>query len=174
MKNFLKNIDFYIDQYDVEKSIFDLGKVISKRGWLNRDEFLTICLWKSRRPKKLYEQNSYYEIKSLTKICFKEKDERKKILFLTNLKGVSIPTASAILSVLNPIDYPIIDVRCVQSLKQLKYINWTTITIHTWNVYLSTIRKLSLEYNKTAREIEKGLFAYNRIQLDKEFKNLYN
>ena len=81
MKSFSKNLDFYIDQYDLEKSIFDLGKGISKRGWLNRDEFLTICLWKSRRPKKLYEQNSPDDIKSQTIISLKEKDERKKILF---------------------------------------------------------------------------------------------
>jgi hypothetical protein len=39
--------------------------------------------------------------------------------------------------------------------------------------YLEIIRKLGKENNKPAREIEKGLFAYNRINLDKEYTNLY-
>lgn len=173
MKDFTNNIEYYIDQYDLERTIFDLGKDISNRGWLNKDEFLTICLWKSRRPKRLYELNSPDEIKTQTKGSLKAKDEREKILFLTKLKGVSVPTASAILCVSNPTDYPIIDIRCVKSLIHLGYIKWTTITEHSWIEYLEIVREFARQHGKTAREIEKGLFAYNRIQLDKQFKNLY-
>lgn len=173
MKDFAKNIEYYIDQYDLERTIFDLGKDISSRGWLNKGEFLTICLWKSRRPKRLYEQNSTEEIKTQTKNSLKAKNEREKILFLTKLKGVSVPTASAILCVSNPNDYPIIDIRCIKSLIHLDYITWTTITENSWLEYLEIVRKLARLYNKTSREIEKGLFAYNRIQLDKQYKNLY-
>ena len=35
-------------------------------------------------------------------------------------------------------------------------------------------RKLAKEHNKTAREIEKGLFAFNRMVLDKDLTNLYS
>jgi hypothetical protein len=173
MKDFSKNIEYYIDQYDVERTIFNLGKDISKRGWLKKEEFLAICLWKSRRPKRLYEQNSIDEIKFHTQRCLKTKAEREKISFLTKLKGVSVPTASAILSVANPDDYPIIDIRCIISLNHLGYITWTTITENSWIEYLEIVRNLAIQCGKTAREIEKGLFAYNRIQLDKENKNLY-
>lgn len=174
MKKFTQNLDFYIDQYDLEKRIFQLGDEISNRGWLNKNEFLTICLWKSRRPKKLYNLNSESKIKSLTKSAFKENDELKKIRKLTELKGVRIPTASAILSVLNPKEYPIIDVRCIQSLEELKAINWKTITENNWIKYLKIVRELAKEKKRTAREIEKGLFAFNRINLDKEYVNLYS
>ncbi len=173
MKDFTDNIKYYIDQYDFERTIFDLGKDIFSRGWLNRYEFLTICLWKSRRPKRLYELNKSDEIKTQTKSSFKEKDEKAKILLLTQLKGVSIPTASAILCVSNPTEYPIIDIRCVKSLFHLGYIKWTTITERSWIEYLEIVRELARQHGKTSREIEKGLFAYNRIQLDKQFKNLY-
>ena len=106
-------------------------------------------------------------------MVFDEKNELNKIKILTDLKGVRIPTASAILSVVNPEIYPIIDIRCVQSLRDLGIINWKTITEKNWIEYLSIIRSLSKEKNKTAREIEKGLFSYNRINLDKEYTNLY-
>ena len=173
MNAFTENLEYYIDQYELEKQIFRMGKEIKKRGWLERTEFLTICLWKSRRPKRLYDLNSDKEIISKSKVSFAEKDELKKIKILTELKGVQIPTASAILSVVNPDSYPIIDERCIQSLIDLGIIKWKTITENNWIEYLKIIRSLSKEKNKTAREIEKGLFAYNRINLDKEYTNLY-
>jgi thermostable 8-oxoguanine DNA glycosylase len=173
MNAFTENLEYYIEQYELEKQIFRMGKEIKKRGWLEKTEFLTICLWKSRRPKRLYDLNSDKEIISKTKLSFDEKDELKKIKILTELKGVQIPTASAILSVVNPEIYPIIDERCIQSLTDLGIINWKTITDNNWIEYLNIIRSLSKEKNKTARDIEKGLFAYNRINLDKEYTNLY-
>ena len=174
MTDFKENIDFYIEQYDLEKQIFIIGEKVFKRGWLTKEEFLTFCLWKSRRPKKWYYLNTEKEIERITKLSFSEKDEIKKITLLTELKGVSIPTASAILSIVNPELYPIIDERCIQSLKKLNVISWETINNKNWLDYLKIIRKLAVNNNKTAREIEKGLFAFNRIKLDKEYKNLYN
>lgn len=173
MNDFKENIDFYIEQYDLEKQIFLIGEKVFKRGWLSKEEFLTFCLWKSRRPKKWYNLNSENEIESLTRKSFSEKDEIKKITFLTELKGVSIPTASAILSIVNPKLYPIIDERCIQSLNKLGIITWETINNKNWLDYLKIIRNLGTENNRTAREIEKGLFAFNRIKLDKQYKNLY-
>jgi hypothetical protein len=173
MNAFTENLEFYIDQYELEKQIFEMGKEVKERGWLEKSEFITICLWKSRRPKRLYDLNPDKEIITKSKLSFSEKDEFKKIKILTELKGVRIPTASAILSVVNPDIYPIIDERCIQSLTDLGVIKWKTITENNWIEYLKIIRNLSMEKNKTAREIEKGLFAYNRINLDKEYTNLY-
>lgn len=173
MKEFTNNLEHYIDQYDLENQLFLMGKEIKKRGYLVKDEFLSICLWKSRRPKNLYKLNSNETIIKKTKQAFKEIDELKKISALTDLKGISIPTASAILTVVDPQNYPIIDERCIQSLKNLKVIPWESISVKNWIEYLSIIRNLAFENNKTPRDIEKGLFAFNRIHLDKEYINLY-
>lgn len=121
----------------------------------------------------MYQLNSAEFIKEQTKLTFSEKDEILKIKHLTKLQGVRIPTASAILSVHNPGDYPIIDERCIQSLKTMKLIDWENISDKHWLEYLSIVQDLAKKHNKTAREIEKGLFAYNRIKLDKEYRNLY-
>ena len=90
------------------------------------------------------------------------------------LKGVRIPVASAILSVTDSDNYPIIDERCMQALKTLYKIEWKVITSNSWLNYLDFLRKLAKEHNKTAREIEKGLFAFNRMVLDKDLTNLYS
>lgn len=173
MNDFEKNINYYIDQYELEKQLYKKGHEYLKRGWLEKSEFLTICLWKSRRPKNLYSLNSENEIKTATRLSFAEKDEIHKVEHLTKLHGVRIPTASAILSVTNPKKYPIIDERCIQSLNDLGIIKWKRITESNWLKYLEVVRELGATYNKTARDIEKGLFAYNRIKLDNQYRNLY-
>ncbi|MBO6515222.1 MAG: hypothetical protein JJ975_01550 [Bacteroidia bacterium] len=173
MNKFTSKIDYFIDQYTVEKQLYKLGPKWLKRGWLEKEDFLTICLWKSRRPKKLYIANAALEIKNCTRAAFSEKDELLKLNHLTKLSGVSVPTASAILSVTNPQDYPIIDERCIQSLNKLGCITWETITPNRWLDYISIVRTIAKAYGKTAREVEMGLFAYNRIMLDREYKNLY-
>lgn len=170
--DFKENINFYIDNFNIEAQLFKKGIEIKNRGYMTKTEFLNICLWKSRRPKKRYNLNSEEQIINVTKLAFLEKDEETKINILKLLDGVLIPTASALLSVVNPEDYPIIDKRCVQSLQDLKLIKWKIINNKNWLLYLTIIRNLSKELNLTCREIEKGLFAYNRIKLDLEYKNL--
>jgi len=173
MKNFEENLENYIELFDIEKQLFKNGEIWKQKGYLEKSEFLQICLWKSRRPKKFYEQNSEKEIIKITNQTFQETSEIIKIELLTKLKGVSIPTASAILSVTDPKNYPIIDIRCVETLQDLKLITWENISVKNWIEYLKIVRNLSNKHNKNAREIEKGLFAYNRIKLDKINQNLY-
>ncbi len=69
MKDFTNNIEYYIDQYDLERTIFDLGKEISNRGWLKRDEFLTIeilpTIAKIATPIGAYDRAIYRKEKDL-------------------------------------------------------------------------------------------------------------
>jgi len=111
------------------------------------------------------------EINTRKALCMN--DEKSKIEILTQLHGVGVPTASAILTVIYPEKYGIIDVRCVIALKELDVIKWEKINLDNWIEYLKIIRELANQSKRTPREIEMALFAYNRIELDKESKNLY-
>ena len=106
-------------------------------------------------------------------MAFAETDELRKMKVLTKLSGVSIPTASALLSVTHPEKYPVIDIRCVATLQDLKKIRWTTVTYTSWISYLNAVRSIAKTGGNTARAVEKALFAYNRLKLDKDLKNLY-
>lgn len=173
MKEFIKKLDFYIESYDVEKRLYEEGKEWHENGYLEKEQFMRICLWKSRRAKKRYDSNDATLVKKITQEAFAESDEKKKIEKLMELKGVRIPVASAILSVTDrDNNYPIIDVRCVCALEDLGEIDWVDITIENWERYLTKIRNLAKQYGKTAREIEKGLFAFNRIYLDSKMISL--
>lgn len=172
MNEFIEKLDFYIKSYDVEKELYKRGKKWRKKGYLKKEQFMQICLWKSRRAKKRYDSNDAALVEKITREAFAESDEKKKIEKLTELKGVRIPVASAILSVTDSDNYPIIDERCMQALKTLYKIEWKVITSNSWLNYLDFLRKLAKEHNKTAREIEKGLFAFNRIYLDSKMISL--
>ncbi len=173
MRDFEKNLGFYIDNYDLEKVLYKKSKAWGAKGWLTKEEIMPICLWKSRRPKNLYSRNSDAKIRQVTKKAFNETDEFKKMKILTSLSGVSIPTASAILSMTNPDKYPIIDIRVVQTLQDLGKIKWKTITYRNWIKYIDIVRGIARNGQRTVRDVEKGLFAYNRIKLDKDLQNLY-
>ena len=172
MNEFIERLDFYIESYDVEKRLYEEEKEWRKKGYLKKEQFMQICLWKSRRAKKRYDSNDAALVEKITREAFAESDEKKKIEKLTELKGVRIPVASAILSVTDSKKYPIIDVRCVCALEDLGEIDWVDITIENWEKYLTKIRNLAKQYGKTARQIEKGLFAFNRIYLDSKMISL--
>lgn len=174
MTDFEQNISSYIDYYDWEKCLFANGIEWKKKGWLKKAEFLEICLWKSRRPRRFYEQNDEQSVIKITGDAFHESDEKRRIAILIQLDGVNIPTASAILSITDPDLYPIIDIRCVETLNDLNLISWRQINVRNWESYLQVVREIANRNGLSARAVEKGLFAYNRVKLDRQLKNLYN
>lgn len=171
----IKNINKYIELYDTEKYLFEvISPKVKKSGYLSFNDFYQICMWKSARPKKRYLNNKE-SIESVTKRALLETDEGRRIKILCELDGVGIATASAILTIIYPEKYAVIDVRDLEELnKIIKNKIGKTISINTWINYLAEMRKLAIENNATPREIDKALFAMNRESLEKQnYKNLY-
>ena len=114
----IPDIQKYIALYDTEKYLFDVvGPSVKGKGYLSFEDFYKICMWKSARQKRKYIQNKN-SIEKVSKSAIAEKDEAKKIKILCELKGVGIPTASAILTVVFPEKYAIIDVRCLEMIRE--------------------------------------------------------
>lgn len=159
-------------RYDTENYLFDVvGKNIRKKGYLNFEEFYAIAMWKSPRQKQKYLLNKKL-VTPKTKAAFKLKDEKSRMLKLCELEGVAIPTASAILAVAFPDDYAIIDIRCLNALKDLKYDISTYPRINTWLQYIDIMRSIAKKYSDiTPRDIDKALFAKHRIEQGEN--NLY-
>lgn len=137
------------------------------------DDFYNICMWKSVRQKQSYLKNME-SVEKISKEAFLEKDERKKIEKLCVLRGVGIPTASAIFTIVYPEKYGVIDIRCIEILIKKGFDIKKNISINTWLKFLAIIRKMANDNNLTPREIDKILFAMHREALEKEnYKNLY-
>ncbi|HPT66016.1 MAG TPA: hypothetical protein PK257_01745 [Candidatus Woesebacteria bacterium] len=171
----IKNIKKYIELYDTEKYLFEvISPKVKKSGYLSFNDFYQICMWKSARPKKRYLNNKE-SVENVTKRALLETDEGRRIKILCELDGVGIATASAILTIIYPEKYAVIDVRDLEELnKIIKNKIGKTISINTWINYLAEMRKLAKENNATPREIDKALFAMNRESLENQnYKNLY-
>ncbi len=159
------------------KSIELINKMknVKERGYLTKEEFVNICMWKSPRPKKLYLNNPEEEIISVTKQVLSTDSEILKIKLLKNLKGIEIPTASAILTILDPDNYGVIDIRAWKLLYKYRVVRGNpegnNFSLENWEEYLEKIRKFAKELNVPVRDVEITLFYYHK---ETQKGNLYS
>lgn len=170
----IPEIKKYIGLYDTENYLFKvIGPVVRKRGCFLFDEFYKICMWKSARQKQRYIKNKD-SIEQISGEAFAETDERRKMESLCQLDGVSIPTASALLTIVYPEKYAVIDIRCLEMLKKMDYDLGNYCSLSIWLEYLETMREWAKENNVTPRKIDMALFAMHREGLDgQDYRNLY-
>ncbi len=141
-------------------------KIVKKRGYFTKKEFLLMSIWKSPRPKNRYLENKEKDIIEISKKVLSTNFEKRKINLLTKLKGVSIPTASAILTLVDPDRYGVIDIRVWQllylygSVKEKPH--GINISFNNWYNYLIKLRYWAKKMKTSARCIERTLFLYHK------------
>jgi len=176
------------DRYPIFKDAYDkeqrekspyfetMSKVLRGRGYFLKLEFVSICLWKTTRQKKAYEENSEEEIKTYTQKAINASTDRDKIESLINLNGVGIPVASAILTVIDPARYCVIDFRAWRTLKWLQGINFSFYenyskflddyrnygTLRIYHSFIEEIREIAKKNNQTPRQVEMALWKFDK------------
>ena len=94
---------------------------------------------------------------------------------LTSLHGVSIPTASAILTLIDPQNYGVIDIRVWQVLYLYGSVkdrpDGTNFDFNNWYNYLMKLRYYAKKFKVSARKIEKTIFIHHKeIQIGNLYK----
>jgi thermostable 8-oxoguanine DNA glycosylase len=132
----------------------------------SRAEFLKMCRWKSPRAMRHYELNSPATIRSKSREVLTSRDERHRLELLTSLKGVSVPTASAILTLIDPERYGVIDIRVWQLLFRIGSVTrkpaGTGFRFADWHEYLAILRHHARALGVPVRRVELALFEYHR------------
>jgi hypothetical protein len=132
----------------------------------SRSEFIKMCRWKSSRAIHHYRRNSAAAIRRTSREVLGTRNERQRLELLTRLKGVSIPTASAILTLIDPERYGVIDIRAWQLLFQIgaveKKPGGVGFVFADWNRYLSVLREHARALRVPVRRVELTLFEYHR------------
>ncbi len=94
------------------------------------------------------------------------KFEKRKIDLLIKLKGVQIPTASAILTLIDPNNYGVIDIRVWQVLYLYGSVKTNPdgvgFNFSNWYNYLVKLRYYAKKFKVKARNIERTLFLYHK------------
>lgn len=135
------------------------GAAARVRGSYTRDELILICAWKTERSKSRVATNTETEAEFATGRAFRAADEGLRIEALTGLAGVGVPTASALLFFAFPNDYPILDVRALESLGQKAR---TSYPAPYWIDYLLACRRISKELGVPIRTLDKALWQASK------------
>ncbi len=155
------------------------SSVFQDRGYLFKEEFLSIAMWKTSRQRRNYIKNSEEDIKRISsEVINQHLKPEERLEILTKLKGVGVPVASALLTVIFPREYCVVDYRAWRALLWLirnrlqdyphfhdaieNFRNYN-ISIDSYvSYYLPTIQELGEEYNMTPREVEMALWMYDK------------
>ena len=139
---------------------------VRRRGAFTRGEFRRMCRWKSPRARLLWEQNSAARVRAVSRAVLATRDEGRRMELLTGLRGVGVPMASAILTLIDPRRYGVLDIRAWQLLFAIRSVDANRrgqgFTIAQWLDFLAALRTHARRLGVSARMVEYTLFHCHR------------
>lgn len=139
---------------------------VRRAGQFGRRDFLDMCRWKSPRAMLHYRRHSAATVRRVSRAVLATRDEARRMALLTALKGVSVPTASAILTLLEPRRYGVLDIRVWQLLHAIGAVrarpDGRGFGVAHWLEFLALIRRQARALGLTARSVEWMLFGYHQ------------
>jgi len=146
--------------YEGDAGCLAAGAAARARGQYTRGEFIEVCRWRTPRSGPKVAANSAAEITKATRRALATGDEAVRMHSLIELTGVGVPTASTLLFFAFPDDYPILDVRALESLG----VSMLTgrYSVKFWLAYLDACRELALLHGVPIRTLDKALWQYSK------------
>jgi hypothetical protein len=139
-----------------------LGAAARARGHYTRSEFLVVCAWKSPRSRPKVQANSARAVRAATSVALSPaSSEPARMEALLALAGVGVPTASTLLWVAFPADYPILDVRALHALGHKPRSGYP---VSYWLAYLEACRALAMRHGVSLRTLDKALWQWSKEQ----------
>lgn len=160
--------DHWIAEEDVgTAALIERLREARNRGYLRPSELVAVCRWKSPRSIAHVLRNTPYRVRRVTAAVLGTQDERERFDALLALHGVSVPTASSVLTMLEPDRYGVIDIRVWQLLHAARAVGGNPrgagFTFEQWRAFLYVIRDLAARHAASPRAIERTLFAAHRF-----------
>jgi len=138
--------------------------------YLTLDEFDEILRWKLRgqygRQREWRKANTDDVIRTVTTAALSlthpdgDYETELRIGILCTLRGVGVPVASAILALVFPERYAVIDFR---GWRQIFGEERTTLSVSNYKRYLCEIRRLALELGWPVQEVDLAIWEYDRV-----------
>jgi hypothetical protein len=135
------------------------GAAARARGYYTREEFIDVCAWKTVRSRPKIASNPEAAVVDATRRGLAAGDEATRIAALLELEGVGAPTASTLLYFAFPDDYPILDVRALQSLGVKPRSQYP---VSFWLAYLEACRALARRSGVSIRTLDKALWQHSK------------
>ena len=136
------------------------------RGYLTRSELVAVCRWKSPRAIHHVRANSPKRVRAATASALGTRSEPRRLESLLRLQGVSVPMASAVLTMIDPRRYGVIDIRVWQLLHARGAVTRNAagvgLSAGNWRQFLAVIRHFARKLRVKARDVERALFDAHR------------
>jgi hypothetical protein len=145
--------------YADDARLLAVGAAARTRGYYTREEFVEACAWKTARSRPKVASNTEAAVVEATSKAFAVSDEATRMNALLELEGVGVPTASTLLYVAFPDDYPILDVRALESLGVKPRSQYP---VSFWLQYLTACRELARRRDVSIRTLDKALWQYSK------------
>ena len=145
--------------YAADGRLLRVGAAARARGYYTRQEFIEVCAWKTPRSRRRVATNSRHTVMSRTAQALAATDESDRVTPLLELRGVGVPTASTLLYFAFPDDYPILDVRALESLGVKPR---SVYPVSFWLDYLRACRELARRYGVSIRTLDKALWQHSK------------
>lgn len=146
--------------YEQDNDALNAGRNISNSNY-SIANLKIIIGWKSARIAGLIEKNSPSDVaKALRFATDKRTSEKWAIETLCRLKGVGVPVASAILTMVYPDKYTIIDFRALEALGIQRGDGEETVDFYL--EYLRTCRSLAQECKIDLRTLDRALWQWSK------------
>lgn len=124
----IKTIDYekYLKEYDNTSGLYpgalaELGEKYHQKSYLSREELYELAHLNSTRSSYHVKKNPEDRVEKLTGIAYQIDDTFARLALYSSLMGIGIPTASAILTSLDPENHCVIDTRVWATLWRLGY-----------------------------------------------------
>lgn len=145
--------------YADETRLLAIGAAAKARGCYTREEFLEVCAWKTVRSRPKVANNAGAAVIKATRRALARNDEATRMSALLELAGVGVPTASVLLYFAFPDDYPILDVRALESLGARARSQYP---VNFWLDYLQACRELARSCGVSIRTLDKALWQHSK------------
>jgi hypothetical protein len=142
-----------------DRRLLVVGAAVRARGHYVREEFIEVCAWKTPRSRPRVAANTEAAVVEATGRALGSGDEAARFAALLELEGVGAPTASTLLYAAFPDDYPILDVRALESLGVKSR---STYPVSFWLEYLEVCRTLARDHGVSIRTLDKALWQHSK------------
>ena len=144
--------------YKDEKKAFEAGRQIAA-GAYRRQHLEAIFSWKTKgRGISRLSRNSDDEIADALRVAVAARTERSATAVLMGLNGVRVPVASAVLTMINPERYTIIDNRALAALG----VGAAASDVNLYLAYLFFCRRLAADHGVSLRELDRALWQWSK------------
>lgn len=158
------SLDYYSQTQGIlPDRLHSFGGTYRDQGYLTREQLYDIAYESSTRSAYHVESNPKQRCRTVTATVRCVDDDFSKLQLLTGLRGFKAPTASCVVTALDPDRHAVVDTRVWATLERFGYVDGRKKTFDPddYVTMIGPIREIAAETGFTTEQVGYALFAYD-------------